>query len=183
MTRASRAAALIAEKKHAWLTKVDEVAMAMEAKWGVGRLPRLVEPDLAARFQCQLEMWNEVICSDDCMVSEVRETAEATIRGWQVLDEAASAAGQSAIDPSIWEIPLKDGTVAALVRSDEEAYKVASTLSGRYVSVWTTEEVAKIVSHHPEIIQVKQVFPGAKVIRIRSRNARDEAGLNDPIPF
>ena len=77
----------------------------------------------------------------------------------------------------------KDGTVAALVRSDEEAYKVASTLSGRYVSVWTTEEVAKIVSHHPEIIQVKQAFPGAKVIRIRSRNARDEAGLNDPIPF
>ncbi len=56
MTRASRAAALIAEKKHAWATKVDEVAMAMEANWGVGRLPRLVEPDLAARFQCQLEM-------------------------------------------------------------------------------------------------------------------------------
>ncbi len=183
MTKTSCAAALLAEKKHAWLTKVDGVAMAMEANWGVGRLPRLVEPDLAARFQCQLEIWNEVICSDDPTVSQVRETAEATIRGWQALDEAASAAGRSAIDPSVWEIPLKDGTVAALVRSDEEAYKVASTLSGRYVSVWTTEEVAKIVSHHPEIIEVKQVFPGAKVIRIRSRNARDEAGLNDPIPF
>ena len=72
--------------------------------------------------------------------------------------------------------------MAALVRSEEEAHKVASTLSGRYVSVWTTEEIARIVSHHPEIIQVKQVFPGAKVVRIRSRNSRDEAGLNDPIP-
>ncbi len=183
MTKTSRAAALIAEKKHAWLTKVDEVAMAMEAKWSVGRLPRLVEPDLAARFQCQLEIWNEIICSDNPTLSQLRETAEATIRGWQVLDEAASAAGQSAIDPNVWEIPLKDGTVAALVRSDEEAYKVASTLSGRYVSVWTTEEVANIVSHHPEIIQVKQVFPGAKVTRIRSRNSRDEAELNDPIPI
>ena len=43
MTKTSRAAALLAEKKHAWLTRVDEVAMAMEANWGVGRLPRLVE--------------------------------------------------------------------------------------------------------------------------------------------
>ncbi len=104
-------------------------------------------------------------------------------RGWQALDEAASAAGRSAIDPSVWEIPLKDGTVAALVRSEEEAYKVASTLSGRHVSVWTTEEVGKVVSHHPEIIQVKQTFPGAKVTQIRSRDPRDEAELNDPIPF
>ena len=183
MTKTSRAAALLAEKKRAWVTKVDDVAKAMEAKWGVGRLPRLVEPDLAARFECQLEIWNEVIWDDKAMVSRVRETAEATIRGWRTLDQAATAAGQPVLEPKIWEIPLQDGTVAALVQTIEEAYKVASTQSGRYMSVWTTDEVAKVVSHHPEIIQVKQTFPGAKVTQIRSRVPRDEAELNDPIPF
>jgi hypothetical protein len=57
------------------------------------------------------------------------------------------------------------------------------TRSDRFVTVWTTAEIAKVVSHHPDIIAIKKVFPGATVRAIRSKARDDEAVFDDPIPF
>ena len=40
---------------------VDEVAVAMERKWGVDRLRRLVSDDLRERFDRQARKWNEAL--------------------------------------------------------------------------------------------------------------------------
>lgn len=44
--------------------RLDEVAHAMERKWGIDRLPKLVDPALAARFEAQREKLNEALRSE-----------------------------------------------------------------------------------------------------------------------
>ena len=56
------------------LATVDEVAHAMERKWGIGRLERLVEPDLAAKFVSAQEKLNKAIETND--VAQVVKRAE-----------------------------------------------------------------------------------------------------------
>ena len=44
---------------------VDEVAVAMERKWGVDRLRRLVSDDLREQFDRQARKWNEALFDYD----------------------------------------------------------------------------------------------------------------------
>lgn len=183
MNNHSRAASLLAHEKIAWVAKVDSVAKTMEDIWGIGRLQRLVTPDLAARFQNQLELWNECVWDDKATIPQIRETAEATIRGWQALDQAAVATGCPPLHPDVWEIPLPDGSLVGLVKTGAEAHKIQQTQSGRFINVWTISEIAAVVTHHPSIVEVKNQLPGAKVTQVRSKIPPSQDPLNDDIPF
>ncbi len=69
---------------------LDRLAREMELKWGAGRLPALVEPELASLFGKARDKLNEAIqCNDpDVIVRRV----QVMIRGWEKLDAVASAA-------------------------------------------------------------------------------------------
>jgi hypothetical protein len=145
---------------------LDEIAMAMERKWGIGRLPRLVDPALAAKFDAQREKLNDALASErhDAIAAQ----AAAMERAWKALDAAAIAAGAKPLSPTVWETALPStGEIVAIVRTAEEASAVAHERNG---AVYTLAEVAVAIDAiHDDIRAVKQTFPGAAVKAVRHR--------------
>jgi len=143
----------------------DEAARQREAKWGVGRLELLVNDELRTKFRRQVRRFNEAITDGD--VERVRQSGAAMRRGWEALDHAATKMGAKPIDPEIWEINLSDGRVVALCKTLPDAF--ATVRSGRYVDVWTVEEIARLIEKFPEIVLAKETFPGVLVQSVRAK--------------
>ncbi len=139
---------------------VDAIAVEMERRWGVGRLPLLRE-----KFIRQLRRFDQAIVSND--VERIRQSGAATTRAWLALDQAATETGQQQLQPNAWEVRLEDGRVVALCRTNAEAH--AEVRSGRHLEVWTIDEIARIMFAFPGLGIAKQVFPGATVESVRSR--------------
>src|SRR5215471_4485404 len=105
------------------------------------------------------------------------------VRAWVALDKAATEAGKAAISPLVWEVGLADGTVAAIVPSDDHVRAVIA--EGRAVAVYTLDEIARFLSAYPDIAKAKLTFPGAEVTTIsksisdRMDAIRDGVSLND----
>ncbi|NBT33015.1 MAG: hypothetical protein EBT13_14235 [Rhodobacteraceae bacterium] len=76
----------------------------------------------------------------------------------------------SCLSPDVWEIPLADGSVAALVRTSAEAGKLAR--EGRAMTVWTVEELANVINSQQLINRAKAVFKGAAVVQIRHKQPK-----------
>ena len=144
---------------------VDEAARQQEAKWGVGRLELLVSDELREKFRRQLRRFNEAVTAHD--VERVRQTGQAMRRAWEALDRAAEQADAEILDPEYWEIGLSDGRVIALCRTKHDAYE--RHRQDRYVDVWTTEEIARLIENFPEIALAKSTFPGALVESVRAK--------------
>jgi hypothetical protein len=159
------------------LDGLDAAAVEMEKRWGVGRLRLLVSDDLRERFDRQVQRLNAVALdgSDD----ELRATVEAMRRGWLALDQAARASGAPELHPDIWEIRLADGTVAALCRTGAEAHAVVRTK--RYVSIWTADEIARVIDGFPDIAKAKAIFPGATVEAVRVKTPPIDWTTGDPV--
>ena len=144
------------------LRPLDRIAVEMEGKWGVGRLVRLVTPDMAARFGSAKDKLNEAIRSNDGQA--VANRAAIMIRGWQALDKAATEAGCEAL-------PLR--TVA--VQHNGRAYVVAWDGGDVHKAAKLSRTPENVVSVHELLVAyealrnrldgVKQAFPGAEVVR------------------
>ena len=172
-----------------WLTGkahidgVDAVAIAMEARWGAGRLRLLVPPELRERFDKQRFKFNAAIWHGD--MEDVKREASRMITAWQVLARAAEAAGAPILSPEVWEVALADGSVVALVRSPEDAHAVVA--DGRRVMVYTLAELAIMLEQYQEVTKVKITFPGAEVVQIRRDvqdpldSIRDGVSLDDSL--
>ena len=178
----------------AHIAGVDHVAVTMELKWGVGRLRLLVDTSLREKFDRQRYLFNAAIWHGDLQTVS-RESARMTA-AWQALDKAAEASGANPLSPVIWETVLEDGTVAAIVRTREEAHAIGppwrasaprTPAEARKVAVYTLDEIARILSHHTAITEAKLTFPGATVEAVRrpsdplDRFADTAGGLDDPI--
>jgi hypothetical protein len=87
------------------------------------------------------------------------------VNAWIALDRAAESAGVPKLSPQVWEVPLEDGSVAALVPDDSHAALVNA--EGRQVAVYTIEEIGRLLSAFPHIAKTKKVFPGATVTAVR----------------
>jgi hypothetical protein len=148
------------------IDRLDEIAHAMERKWGVDRLPKLVDASLASRFRAQGEKLNEALRSE--RPDAIAAQASAMERAWQALDAAAIATGAEPLAPTVWETALPStGEVIAVVRTAEEASAIARDRSG---AVYTLAEVAVALDAFGDQVRaVKATFPGASVTAVRSR--------------
>lgn len=163
----------------------DHAALTMEQKWGAGRLRLLVPPDLREKFDRQRYLLNQAIWHGD--LEAVRRESSRMTAAWQALDKAATHNHAPELVPEVWETTLADGTVAAIVRSDEEAHTLV-TASNRKLVVYTLAEIGRMLSHYSKIAEAKLIIPGATVTAIRKSiedplNAlRDSySGLDEPI--
>lgn len=86
-------------------------------------------------------------------------------RAWRALDAAANAAGAGKLDDMVWEIALEDGRVAAIVPEAGHAARVQA--EGRRVSVYTLDEIARLLSGFPALAEAKVIWPGAVVTAVR----------------
>lgn len=148
---------------------VDQVAADAEAVWGVDRLELLVDDDLRLRFRRQWQRFNEAIAARD--PERVRQTGEGMKRAWAALCAAAVEAKALPLHEDIWEVKLGSGRIVAFCKSLPEAFAVYR--SGRYVEVWTAEEVARLIDKLPELSMAKQTFPGAMVVSAKAKGAQD----------
>lgn len=144
--------------------RLDEIAHAMERKWGADRLPKLVDPTLAARFHAQAQKLNEALRSD--RPDAVATQATAMQRAWNALDQAATASGKQPLSVTVWETAIPStGEVIAIVRTAEEASAIARERNG---AVYTLAEVAVAIDAFGDQVRaVKTTFPGAAVTAVR----------------
>lgn len=165
---------------------VDGARKAAETEWGCERLPILVDDLMRARFRRQEAKWSALLREawdseriTGPQMDAVRSAAGGMVRGYAALSSAASEAGHRPIAPDVWEFPLEDGSIAAFVRTNDEAAKVIA--QGRHLQVYTLAEVATLINTLvPESLALaKTVFPGAKFTSSDRSWVKD----GDPIPF
>jgi hypothetical protein len=158
----------------------------VELEWGAERLPLLIGDEWRIKLRRQLTKWSaELQEAWDTghltapQLDQLRTTAAAVQRMWPKLGEIAAEAGHRPVHPDVWEIPLADGSVMALVRSNDEA--AAVTASGRHLRVLTAAEIANVWDALPGALQVVKVeFPGARFVGGGDRGWVKDG---DPIPF
>lgn len=163
------------------ITDYDKVASEFERKWGVDRLPELVDAELRERFWQTVYRLNVAIDKND--PDEVRRHADAAARGWYALDRAASDAGALPPSGEGWDARIDETRVLRVCRTIEDA-----TVSQRErpdVVAVSVEEVARIWKIWDErdiLAQAKQAFPGAEIFEARVKSGGEEK-LDDEIPF
>lgn len=169
----------------AYIDGADETASEMEAKWGAGRLRLLVCPELREKFDRQRYLFNQAIWHGE--LEQVRRESQRMVSAWLALDRDAAANGKQPISPQVWEVALADGSVAAIVPSNDHAHAVIG--EGRMLAVYTLDEIGRLLSNYPEVAKAKLTFPGATVTEVR-RSVEDplnavhdtDGPLDDPIP-
>ena len=149
--------------------EVDRLAIEAERKWGVGRLRLLVPLELRQKFDSQRARLNAAIASADSR--RLAEECRRMCNAWRALEKAAEAAGAKA-SVDWWEIVGDDGIIT-VVRTDDEIQRVPK--DGFKRSVWSLEEIAKLIATHPEIKAIKTVFGTAYIEQIKR-------SIADPVP-
>ena len=156
---------------------LDQLALAMERKWGVDRLRLLVSDLLRAKFDEQKDRLDQALATNN--EAFVRAQVEGMRRAWTALDRAACDAGETLLAPQVWECVLRDtGEIVSLVRTEAEAHHLAR--AGR---VFTLAEVATLIAALGNgVLEAKKQFPGATVTGVRRKPPADRS-LDDDIPF
>ena len=139
------------------------LASELESKWGAGRLRLLVIPELREKFDRQRYLFNQAIWHGE--LADVQREAKRMCAAWRSADRAATEAGHGKLALDVWEVALEDGTVAAIVRPNGRHARVEPC--GRDVTVYTLEEIGRLLSAFPEIAKAKDHFPGATVTAVR----------------
>lgn len=170
---------------------VDAARSEAEAEWGAERLPLLVDDELRAKLRRQQARWStayqdawSATILTRSHLDAVTSAAGGMKRAWSALAAAASEAGHRPLRPDVWEARLQDGTVTAIVRTNDDAAHVMA--SGRHVVVYTLAEVANLIDALPSALAMaKVVFPGAKIMPPHPDGLAPRGWQRDgdPIPF
>ena len=175
-----------ADKCRAALATYDAKVRASEVKWGIDRLPLLVEADLRDRFWAQMDVLNKAI--DKGSGVEVEEAVASTIRGVEALERRAIELGAEPVSGEVWEETTPKGAVVAVCRDRAEIAKIRD--SGRIDRVYAMSEIAAIVEAFEEgkagetTKKVKSLFEGATIESVKKKSKEEIiAELNDEIPF
>ena len=140
------------------IASVDEVAVAMEGKWGRGMLPRVVPAEWRQRFLAQAEKFDLAVASGS--EAELRVHGAAMIRAWNKLDAVAAEIGI---------VPTPEPTSQPdVVRIEGEA--------------WTLHQLTQLVRANPEAAAVLRGFPTATVHSPSNKPPPDWA-RGDDMPF
>lgn len=159
----------------------DRIASEFERKWGVDRLPELVDAELRERFWETIHRLNVAIDKND--PDEVRRHADAAARGWYALDHAASAAGALPPSGEGWDARIDETRVLRVCRTVEDA-SVSQRERPDVVAV-SVDEIARIWNIWDErdiIAMAKKAFPGAEILEARAKS-NEKGEPNDAIPF
>jgi hypothetical protein len=161
------------DRMKAALAPIDEAFRASEAKWGVGRLERIVSTNTIASYRRGWVAYRAAIEAGDA--ATVETLAPKMIAALAFMDREATAAGHSSISISEWETILSTGTVLAIVRTGAEAHALAKDTRSRLV--YTLEEIGRIVEHYEMTNAIKLAFPGATVTKAPNDGEKVVSGV------
>lgn len=152
-----------------WIDEVDLLQIELEKKWGRDRLRLLVDVSTREKFDRQRYLYRQSLCEGH--LGDVKREAERMIKALRKVDKLAQEAGKKPLDPAIWEVRLENGTVAAVIKEPDAIDRVID--DGRYVIVYTLEEIGKLISADSFVLTAKEIFPGAEIVKVNMK-------INDP---
>jgi len=131
----------------------------------VDRLPRLVSPELLARFR-QAEALREQE-AHYATPERLLELDGMMARAWAALDAEATQRGAQALPGACYEVDTGDADrgvmCIALDNTHAQVLALRAKAEGRRVETWTLDEVAAVMRGHSIVAAVKAAFPGAGV--------------------
>ena len=160
----------------------DKAVGIMNAKWGTDVVQTLVGPELAARFagvRLKLEAAREA--GDD---AEVIRLLGSVVRGYEALDEAATAAGRKPLEiDRWWPVRAKDGRGYLFTQNEDDARVAARQPDWRGYQIWSMNEVIRVLEDKSfeSVLKAKQLWPEAAVVKV-ARPAVDWR-VGDEVPF
>ncbi len=157
------------------LKPLDELVHQMERRWGVDRLPGLVDPEMAARFGAAKAKLDAAI--DENEPALVVKRVKVMMKGWLALSDAAEKAGAEEIEADVWEGLSDAGVKYAFCRSGAEAHRAAREKEG--YRVLSVDEVVRLLEvKYDKIMKIKDVFPDSIIEGVKNGPVPD-----DEIPF
>ena len=148
------------------LRSVDQVANDMEMKWGIDRIEQLVTPDMGMQFGIAKAQLDQAI--DERNPQLVAQKGAAMIRGWKALDKAAEEAGHFIISQQVeagsWRHP-ETGQPIVIVRDTAQAGTI--TRIDKISTIYTLDEVCRILHSQTLVNAVKDQFPGSVITEVR----------------
>ena len=177
---------LNSKKVQSAIIELDKIVSDIEARWGIDRIPMLIDQNLRERFDMQLERLNKAIQMD--IGVEVKREAEAMGRAWLHVEKIAVANGHKELTGEFWQAAMPDGRVLAITQNFDEQYKVSKQYPD--MLVYSVEEVANILSSwedHKTVVMAKNLFLGAEVVRVGEKgkyeNYDEEMKDDQELPF
>jgi len=160
------------------LESLDRTISGFEKKWGIDRLPTLVDVSTASKFASAKAKLDLAIEKNDA--EEVAKRAAILQRGWEVMDGAADRDGHQECSLDAWTWRDDDDRPHAFLRDPAAVMEYSKKYPG--VAVYTMPEIVKIVAFFNGQTknmgrEAKEVFPGAKITRISGSK------FDDDIPF
>jgi hypothetical protein len=145
-----------------WLDRLDEMALAVEARWGIGNLPRLCSETTAQKYDKQNEKLAVAIREQD--IRQVQDLVNGFGRAYEVMEREALERGNKPSVAEYMEVALESGFKLRIARNNTEARSVTE----KNVYVWTLEEVARVIEKDYTLVNViKAQFDGAEVKSVR----------------
>lgn len=164
------------DKIQSALIELDKVASDCERRWGIDRLPLLVDEDLRLKFWAQQDKLDQAILENDA--AAVKKEAEIMARGWMALERAAKATGARESTGEGYEATIDDKRTLRVCMSYEEASK-AQRDNPDLIAV-SVQEIAglwKLWEGAAMVEKCKKAFPDAQIIKT------SKVKLDDEIPF
>ena len=144
-----------------YFTRLDQVQIEYESRWGVAKLPTLVSPELQEKWKRQLEKLFKA--KEENRLTDVIGLVEGCIRAFDIMEKEALARGNKMHDAEMWDVKHPEsGQVYRIVKNNYDAG--ISLKDG--ARVYTLVEIARILESQFNLIAVKDVFPDATVLKI-----------------
>lgn len=158
---------------------LDRLAIQMDKKWGVDRLPELVSVETAAKYGSAIAKLNAALQEGD--PKTVAHKAQVCMRGLAAMDREAEAAGQPKATADYYEYEI-DGFKFAIM-ADEGHWQTCKDARPD-LTFFTMREVGVALRalriDNPIFAEVKKHFPAAQITSIAERASRS---LDEAIPF
>lgn len=154
---------------------VDDMVAELERRWGFERLPRLVSPELRARFEQARDMHRQATMAGE----DLADMDAMMMRAWRALEAEALSRGESPLPGAVavWQADEEERGSICLCLDDEHAQALLARAKavGENIEVWTLAEVGRIVQIGGVLAEAKKAFPQAKVAK--------RGAIQDDIPF
>lgn len=158
----------------------DRTAYDMDRKWGVDMLVELVSPETAEKYGSAMAKLNAAIDAHDPKMTAAR--AAVCIKGMQVMDAEATAAGKQPASDEVWILAFQ-GKQVGLLKNGRSWQRVKE--KHPELEVITENDVILALEFYRQSklgemqAMAQQAFPGAEVVRFKLKNE----GLEDDVPF
>ena len=145
-------------------TELDAVAAKHEREWGIGRLPLLVSPELATRWQSALDL----LRNDHPPPGQTWDSVRGSLaKGWPAMAAEARARGHEPLPAPVAEAEWEPGRIFAVALNPvhKQALELRAKADERTsYSVWTVAELATLVRSIPIVSNIKDMFAGAEIL-------------------